>query len=121
MNNQSGTKQIRKWILAIPLAVVLAIAAAACGAVQQGNSGTAGSQYQTVQVEKGTLIENIGATGAVRSNQSAMLVWKTAGTIGAVNAGAGDKAKMGEVLATLKSDANLVALQANLTIAQENL
>ena len=121
MNNQSGTKQIRKWILAILLVVVLSVAAVACGAVQQGNSGTAGTQYQTVQVEKGTLIENIGATGAVRPNQSAMLIWKTAGTVGAVNVSAGDKAKMGDVLATLKSDANLVALQANLTIAQENL
>jgi len=121
MNNQSGTKQIRKWILAILLVVVLAVAAVACGAVQQGNPGTAGTQYQTVQVEKGTLIENIGATGAVRSNQSAMLIWKTAGTVGAVNVRPGDKAKMGDVLATLKSDANLVTLQANLTIAQENL
>ena len=121
MNNQSGTKQIRKWILAILLVVALSVAAVACGAVQQGNSGTSGTQYQTVQVEKGTLIENIGATGAVRPNQSAMLIWKTAGTVGAVNVRPGDKAKMGDVLATLKSDANLVALQANLTIAQENL
>ncbi len=121
MNNQSGTKQIRRWILAILLVVVLAVAAVACGAVQLGNSGTAGTHYQTVQVEKGTLIENIGATGAVRPNQSAMLIWKTAGTVGAVNVNAGDKVKMGDALATLRSDANLVALQANLTIAQENL
>ncbi len=121
MNNQSGTNQIRKWILAILLVVVLVIATVGCGAMQPGNPGTAGMQYQTVQVEKGTLIENIGATGAVRSNQSGMLIWKTAGTVGAVNVSAGDKAKMGDVLAALKSDANLVALQANLTIAQENL
>src|ERR1700690_387384 len=101
MNNQSGTKQIRKWIPAILLVVVLAVATVACGAVQQGNPGTAGTQYQTVQVEKGTLIENVGATGAVRPNQSGLLFWKTAGTIGEVNARAGDIAKMGDVLATL--------------------
>ena len=43
MNNQSGTKPIRKWSWAIALVVVLAVATVGCGLVQPGNPGTAGT------------------------------------------------------------------------------
>ena len=38
---------------------------------------------QTVELSKGELVATIGATGIVRSYQSAMLSWETSGTGGA--------------------------------------
>ena len=40
------------------------------------------AELQTVEVTRGELVAIIGATGTVRANQSAVLVWQTSGRVG---------------------------------------
>jgi HlyD family secretion protein len=86
------------------------------------NSATATSTYQTVAVERGNLTATIGATGSVRSNQSAILTWQTTATIGIVKVKPGDQIKAGDVLASLLlAPLTQSTLESNLVTAQENL
>ncbi len=78
--------------------------------------------YQTVQAEKGTLTATIGATGTVRSNQTAVLTWQNTGTVGIVKVKPGDQVKTGDVLASLLlPPVTQSTLESNLVTAQENL
>jgi HlyD family secretion protein len=86
------------------------------------NRATATSTYQTVAVEQGNLTATIGATGSVRSNQSAILTWQTTATIGIVKVKPGDQIKAGDVLASLLlAPLTQSTLESNLVTAQENL
>ena len=64
-------KRLRNIVI---IAAVLLVGLAAC----QGNNQ---SQYETVPAAKGNLSATVGATGTVRSNQSAQLSWQTTGTV----------------------------------------
>jgi HlyD family secretion protein len=124
--NKSNTRQKnvkrRNWlILAAVVIIILVVAAFYVRARNQANSA---NQYQTAQAEKGTLTATIGATGTVRSNQTAILTWQTNGTVGAVNVKAGDQVKAGDVLATILSSSlaqNIILAQSDLVTAQKNL
>jgi len=82
------------------------------------------TRYQTVAAERGRLAPTIGATGTVRSNQTAELHWGTSGLVDRVNAAVGEQVAADEVLATLEratlSQAVLLA-QADLVEAQKAL
>src|SRR5664280_1484603 len=99
MKKQSTGHKARTWIIAAIVIVVVAVVGVLV--INKRNSGTATTQYQTVKAEKGTLTATIGATGTVRSNQSAVLTWQNTGTIGMVNVKPGDQIKTGGVLASL--------------------
>ena len=123
MNKQSNRQKnsrARTWIiLAI---VVIAIVVIGVLVIKNRNSSTTTTQYQTVQAEKGTLTATIGATGTVRSNQSAVLTWQTTGTIDSVMVNPGDHIKAGDVLASLTlPPVTESTLETNLVTAQENL
>jgi len=108
------------WIYII-VAVVVVVAIGAYF-INKRNSSTTATQYQTVQAEKGTLTATIGATGTVRSNQSAILTWQNSGTIGTVNVIPGDQIKTGDVLGNvLLPSVTQSTLESNLVTAQENL
>ena len=124
MNKQSSRSKNarpRTWIFIVVGLIVIA----AVGYVilsRRNSSSTAASQYQTVQAAKGTLTASIGATGTVRSNQSASLTWQNTGTIDAVNVKPGDQVKAGDVLAILLfPPVTQSSLESNLVTAQENL
>jgi HlyD family secretion protein len=90
--------------------------------IRNRNSSTTAILYQTVQAEKGTLTATIGATGTVRSNQTAILTWQNTGTIGIVNVKPGDSIKAGDVLANLiLPPVTQSSLESALVTAQENL
>lgn len=79
---------------------------------------------QTATVEKGSLVATVGATGTVRSNQSAILGWQTSGTVGGVSAEAGELVAEGDVLANLAQTSlpqNVILAQAELVNAQDLL
>lgn len=87
----------------------------------QGNSKT---QYETVTAAKGSLSATVGATGTVRSNQSAQLAWQTTGTVEKVNAKVGQRVKSGDVLANLETASlpqSVILAAADLLNAQQTL
>lgn len=59
------------------------------------------ASLETQPLEKGTLVASIGATGQVRSNQSALLAWKTSGTVDRVAVKVGDAVTVDTELAAL--------------------
>lgn len=110
---------MKKWI-------VIALAALTFGAAGyfgytyiEGNQTdqTALAAGETVEVEVGSLTSTIGATGTVRSNQSANLVWETSGTVSAVYASVGDHIEGGQVISELA----LTSLPQNVIMAQSDL
>ncbi len=58
--------------------------------------------YQTVSAERGDLTATIGATGVVRSNQSAVLPWQTTGTVDNVYVAEGEQVEANSLLADLR-------------------
>lgn len=60
------------------------------------------SDLQTVAIERGELVASIGATGTVRANQTANLLWQTAGSVSDVNVSMGDQVSTDQVLAELE-------------------
>lgn len=59
-------------------------------------------QYQTISAGHGDLTATIGATGVVRSNQSALLVWQTTGTVDNVYVKEGDSVQADKILSDLR-------------------
>jgi len=82
------------------------------------------SSFQTQALARGDLTATIGATGTVRANQSAVLVWQTTGTVDQVNVKVGDQVNKGDVLASLLQTSlpqNVILAQADLVSAQQAL
>ncbi|HTX91679.1 MAG TPA: efflux RND transporter periplasmic adaptor subunit [Anaerolineales bacterium] len=112
----------RTWII---LAVVVVLALLIGIPILRKRSNTAATTtYQTAKVEKGTLTATIGATGTVRSNQTAILTWQTSGTIGEIKVQPGDQVKAGDILASLSQTSlpqSIILAQSDLVTAQRNL
>lgn len=122
----------------IRIGILLGLAALAAFAVifwwlpmqQRAANGQAARQeqdlvrYQTAAVREADLTATIGATGAVRSRQSAVLVWQTSGTVSSVGAAAGEVVAAGTELARLEQTSlpqMVILAQAELVNAQKNL
>ena len=109
------------WII---ITVVILIAAIVGFVLNARAKNTADSEYQTVKVESGNLTATVGATGTVRSNQSALLNWQTGGTVEQVAVSVGDRVNEGVVLASLKRTSlsqNIILAQADLVSAEKTL
>lgn len=79
---------------------------------------------ETTRVQRGDLVSIIGATGSVRARQSAVLVWRTTGTVEGVDVGLGDQVQEGEQLAVLEQTSlpqTIISSQAELVSAKRNL
>jgi HlyD family secretion protein len=91
---------------------------------QQQQQAELMNSLQTVAVERGPLTASIGATGVVRSNQSANLSWQTAGTVEEILAQVGDEVSTDDLLAFLKKTSlqqNIILAEAELIDARQNL
>jgi len=115
--------KINKFIL-IGLAAVVVIGVAAFFIIQSNSNAAKDSQYETVSLERGDLTASVGATGTVRSVQSAELSWQTNGIVEKVAVKIGDNVKADAVLASLvqtsMSQAVIMA-EADLITAQNEL
>lgn len=115
---------MKKKTILIIAAVVVVIAGALLINHQVQANKQANSQYQTVALEKGDLTAVVGATGTVRSNQSAVLAWKTSGQISSILVDVNDKVSAGQSLAALVESSlpqSVILAQADLVTAQQNL
>jgi HlyD family secretion protein len=110
--------------------IIVVITAVVAGIIlwQQYNSEkeieAAQAGMQTEVLQKGTLISTIGATGTVRSKQTANLDWKTSGTVEKVLANVGDEVKSGQILASLEQTSlpqNVILARVDLVTAQKTL
>ena len=90
----------RTWIIISVIAIV-AVVIGVFYYVQGRNQASTTTQYQTAKAERGDLTATIGATGTVRSKQSAVLTWQTSGSVETVEVKVGARVKAGDVLATL--------------------
>lgn len=82
------------------------------------------ASLQTETVATGSLTATVGATGVVRSNQSATLMWETSGTVEEVTVRAGDVVTADQVLASIKQTTlpqSVILAQADLVSAQNAL
>ncbi len=82
------------------------------------------SELQTEKARFGSLEATIGATGTVRSNQSAVLSWQTTGIVDELSVDLGDVVEAGEILARLRQSSlpqNIILAQADLVSAQKAL
>jgi HlyD family secretion protein len=88
------------------------------------NQVTTTDQFQTVKAVRGSLMATIGATGIVRSNQSAVLNWQTSGTVGEINVKLGEFSRKGDTLASILPTSlpqNVILARADLINARKAL
>lgn len=109
----------RTWIIigAVAAAVLLIIFF-----FTRGNN--AETLYQTVTIERGNLVATVGATGTVRSKQSAVLIWQTTGIVDVVNVEVGDRILRDDELASLNKQSlnqSIILAEADLVAAQKAL
>jgi HlyD family secretion protein len=112
--------------LVVILLLVAIIAAAVYAALQWQNrqKANANSDLQTVPAERGDVTATIGATGTVRSNQTAELYWGTSGSVEEVYVQVEDQVRAGDMLAKLAQTSlpqNVILAQADLVNAQKAL
>lgn len=117
---------MKKWIIIAVVAIVLGVIGYFAYSYynQAQDRQTAQASYETVELEIGSLTSTIGATGTVRSKQSADLTWKTSGTVGNVHAFVGDQVESGEILSELEQTSlsqNVILAQADLVNAEQQL
>ncbi len=92
--------------------------------LQKRNAANAAQTYQTEILTRGNVTSIVGATGTVRSNQSAMLSWQTNGQIDTINVKIGNQVKDDEILASLDKGSlsqSIILSEADLVTAQKNL
>lgn len=109
------------------LLVVVAVLVGSGYAFMQWRAGQQAAAMQNLQTEaavRGQLTSTIGATGQVRARQTAVLTWKTTGTVGEVFVEVGDQVKAGDKLAELEQTSlpqAIILAQADLVNAKKAL
>jgi len=115
---------MKKFIIILIIVAVIAGAGYAYFRWQQNQQAATFSNFQTAPAERGELVAMIGATGLVRSKQTAQLTWKTSGTVDEIYFAVGDTVKAGDKLAELASSSlpqNVILAQSELESAQRAL
>ena len=116
---------MKRFLPILLIVVVIGGAIFAFGAVRARQAReTALANLQTEIAVRGPLIATVGATGVVRSSQSAVLTWQTSGTVDEVNARVGDSVEAGQPLAAIRQTTlpqNVILAQADLVNAQKAL
>ncbi len=108
----------RTWIIIGVVGLILLIA------IFASMGGEEPALYQTEAAKRGDLAATVGATGTVRAQQSAMLLWSTTGTVGDVNVDVGSSVSRGDVLASLDKQSlnqSVILAEADLASAEKAL
>jgi len=115
---------MKRWIYILIAIAVLAAAFIGLASVRRSRAQSAIDGLQTVEATTGPLTALVGATGTVRANQSALLVFQATGSVQAVRAAIGERVADGEVLAELEPSTlpqQVILAQADLVSAQRAL
>jgi len=92
--------------------------------VSRAGGGSTEGLFQTEAVERGNLTATVGATGSVRANRSAKLLWQTSGMVEEVNVDVGARVRQDDVLASLDKASvsqSIILAEADLVSAQKAL
>ena len=114
----------RKTIVTIGIILALVVAGYFLVRYLQQQKASAGSEYQTAVVERGSLTAIVGATGTVHANQSATLAWETSGRVSTIDVAVDDQVTADQVLATLAQDSlsqSIILAEADLIAARRSL
>ena len=118
-------KSNRRWLFILAGVLVLAVAGYFAYPMVFAGAGAGGeSTYQTQPVRKGNLTAFVGATGTVRSNQSAVIAWGTSGIVGNILVSKGQQISADTVLAQLEQTSlpqAIIMAQSDLVTAQKAL
>jgi HlyD family secretion protein len=112
------------WILGILVIAAVVIAFLALPRMLAPAEAAVAQNYQTVKVERGNVSDYVSATGKVRSNQTATLVWQTNGIVEKVNFSKGQVVNAKSILAELEQTSlsqAIIMAQADLVTAQKAL
>jgi HlyD family secretion protein len=115
---------MKRVITTIIVLVLLGVGGYFAYRYYQTQQAAQAGDYQTVQVTRGDLTATVGATGVVRSNQTAVLSWQTNGQIGTLGVKVGDPVRTDQVLAELAQSSlsqSLILARADLVSAKRNL
>ncbi len=102
--------------------ITLIVCLIAFGASRIQSKTSAATESQLAPLKQGNQPATVGATGTVRSNQSARLAWKISGRVDRVNIKVGDKVSAGQELTSLASSSvaqPVLLAQANLADAKK--
>ncbi len=113
----------KRTILIIAAVVVVAVAGILINNRVQAKK-LAEAQYQTETLANGNLTAIVGATGTVRSNQTAIITWQTNGQISDIKVGVDEKVTAGQELASLVESSlpqSVILARADLVTAMRNL
>jgi len=115
---------MRRTVITIIVILVVGVAAFFGYRQFQRAQAAANTNYQTTTVTRGDLTASVGATGTVRSNQTAMVTWKTTGEVNQVNVEVGQQVTSSQELATLDPKSlsqSVILAQADLVTARRSL
>jgi len=116
---------MKKTIIIISVIIVIALGAFAFMNVSaQRNAAAVLENLETEPVQRGALSSVIGATGSVRSNQSAYLLWKVSGQVDNSLVNVGDTVAAGDTLAIISETtlpSYIILAQADLVNTQREL
>ncbi len=115
---------MKRWVVILIVVGVLVAGYFGVQAYSQSQAQKSIEDLQTEIIAKGDLTATVGATGSVRSNQTALLSFQTSGTVDFVHQGLGERVSAGEVLATLKMNSlssQIILAEAELVSAKRAL
>ncbi|HQN05031.1 MAG TPA: efflux RND transporter periplasmic adaptor subunit [Anaerolineaceae bacterium] len=115
-------KSKKRTLLIIGAVIVVIIAIVIITTLRARNQVS--STFETTPVTRGNLTAIVGATGAVHSRQSAILVWQTNGQVGDVRVKIDDTVNSGQVLADLLPSSvsqSIILAEADLISARQAL
>lgn len=115
---------MKRWWIIVIILIVVAGGYYVLGPLRSQRLAAAQASLQTSPAQRGDLTATVGATGVVRANQTALLIWQTTGTVGAVHVSVGDQVAADEQLATLQQTSlpqNIILAQADLVSARRAL
>jgi HlyD family secretion protein len=115
---------MKRTLIIIAIIAILAVAGYFGYQRFQSTQAQAASNFQTVALARGDLTASVGATGTVRSNQSAVVNWQLSGKVDQVKAAVGDMVTSGQELSNLKESSlpqSVILARADLVTARRNL
>ncbi len=115
---------MKRWVIILIVAGALVAGYFGVQAYRQAQAQMSIEDLQTEIINKGDLTATVGATGSVRSNQTALLSFQTSGTVDFVYTELGERVSEGVVLAALKRSSlssQIILAEAELVSAKRAL